>query len=308
MPARAGKRWRRISLAVSGGWNPNIALATHLGGKPRGRPKHRCFCLSIHPGPSRSPALPRDVRRWPRRWPTARDGGARGRSAPRIACGEADALSHRRRSCRGHPDVACRRLAARQGLRRSPERRHGQGHRRRGERGVSCGRTPEALHHARHGHRSGQDLEHQRPCHHGRTHRTGDRADWHDAGAAAVGAGRDRRLCRAASPESISSRPGSPPATTMPRSRARPLSRQDSGCARSGSAATARADWLQSVIREVTATRSAVGICDVSTLGKIALAGADVGCVSGSRLHQHLLALCRSARSATASCCARTAS
>lgn len=36
------------------------------------------------------------------------------------------------------------------------------------------------------------------------------------------------------------------------------------------------ADWLQSVIREVTATRSAVGICDVSTLGKIALAGADV--------------------------------
>ena len=35
-------------------------------------------------------------------------------------------------------------------------------------------------------------------------------------------------------------------------------------------------DWLQSVVREVTATRSAVGVCDVSTLGKIALAGADV--------------------------------
>lgn len=36
-------------------------------------------------------------------------------------------------------------------------------------------------------------------------------------------------------------------------------------------------DWLQSVTREVTTVRSAVGICDVSTLGKIALLGADVG-------------------------------
>jgi glycine cleavage system aminomethyltransferase T len=29
-------------------------------------------------------------------------------------------------------------------------------------------------------------------------------------------------------------------------------------------------DWLQSVTREVIATRKSVGICDVSTLGKIA--------------------------------------
>ena len=36
-------------------------------------------------------------------------------------------------------------------------------------------------------------------------------------------------------------------------------------------------DWLQSVVREVTAVRSAVGVCDVSTLGKIALMGPDVG-------------------------------
>lgn len=37
------------------------------------------------------------------------------------------------------------------------------------------------------------------------------------------------------------------------------------------------ADWLATVSREVNAVRSAVGICDVSTLGKIALSGADVG-------------------------------
>ena len=36
-------------------------------------------------------------------------------------------------------------------------------------------------------------------------------------------------------------------------------------------------DWLQSVTREVRTVRSAVGFCDVSTLGKIALRGPDVG-------------------------------
>jgi heterotetrameric sarcosine oxidase alpha subunit len=35
-------------------------------------------------------------------------------------------------------------------------------------------------------------------------------------------------------------------------------------------------DWLTSVSREVKAVRSGVGICDVSTLGKIALCGSDV--------------------------------
>jgi sarcosine oxidase subunit alpha len=36
-------------------------------------------------------------------------------------------------------------------------------------------------------------------------------------------------------------------------------------------------DWLQSVTREVNTIRTSVGICDVSTLGKIALLGPDVG-------------------------------
>jgi heterotetrameric sarcosine oxidase alpha subunit len=36
-------------------------------------------------------------------------------------------------------------------------------------------------------------------------------------------------------------------------------------------------DWLQSVSREVKAVRSGVGVCDVSTLGKIELTGPDVG-------------------------------
>ncbi|MET0868955.1 MAG: sarcosine oxidase subunit alpha family protein [Pseudorhodoplanes sp.] len=36
-------------------------------------------------------------------------------------------------------------------------------------------------------------------------------------------------------------------------------------------------DWLDAVIREVNAVRSAVGVCDVSTLGKIDIQGADAG-------------------------------
>ncbi len=40
---------------------------------------------------------------------------------------------------------------------------------------------------------------------------------------------------------------------------------------------TGEADWLQTVNREVTTVRSAVGLCDVSTLGKIDLQGADAG-------------------------------
>ena len=34
-------------------------------------------------------------------------------------------------------------------------------------------------------------------------------------------------------------------------------------------------DWLETVNREVTATRASVGVCDVSTLGKIEIEGAD---------------------------------
>jgi sarcosine oxidase subunit alpha len=37
------------------------------------------------------------------------------------------------------------------------------------------------------------------------------------------------------------------------------------------------ADWLETVNREVRATRGSVGVCDVSTLGKIEIEGADAG-------------------------------
>ena len=56
---------------------------------------------------------------------------------------------------------------------------------------------------------------------------------------------------------------------------ARCSSRPGSGCGRNGIRAPARRDWQRSVSREVDAVRRSVGVCDVSTLGKIDIQGAD---------------------------------
>ena len=55
-----------------------------------------------------------------------------------------------------------------QGLRRFPARRHSRGRSPRPSRRLRLGRASEALHHARHGDRPGQDLQRARPRHHGR--------------------------------------------------------------------------------------------------------------------------------------------
>ena len=105
------------------------------------------------------------------------------------------ARRHPRRRPREHGrDAAVARARRpRQGLRRFPERRH---RRRRGAgraRGLPLGRAPQALHHARHGHRPGQDLQRHRPGADGRVHRQDHRADRHHHLPPALHAGRDRR-------------------------------------------------------------------------------------------------------------------
>ena len=64
-------------------------------------------------------------------------------------------------------------------------------------------------------------------------------------------------------------------------------------------AAAGETDWLQTVVREVKGVRSSVGVCDVSTLGKIDIQGPDAGVVSRPRLHQTCSRRCRSAKCAT---------
>ena len=67
-------------------------------------------------------------------------------------------------------------------------------------------------------------------------------------------------------------------------------------------------DWLDSVIREVKAVRERVGLCDVSTLGKIDVQGPDAAEFLNRLYCNGFKHARRSARRATASCCARTAS
>ena len=68
------------------------------------------------------------------------------------------AVPRRRRSKRCASAPLWRvRGSRRQSVRRFPERRHRQGYRARRARGLRVDRAPQALHHARHGDRSGQD-------------------------------------------------------------------------------------------------------------------------------------------------------
>ena len=73
------------------------------------------------------------------------------------------------------------------------------------------------------------------------------------------------------------------------RSAARRSSRAAIGCARSGSLSPARRDWLKIVSREVQAVRSNVGVCDVSTLGKIDVQGKDAGGIPRPPVYQYFL-------------------
>ena len=65
-------------------------------------------------------------------------------------------------------------------LDRLPERRDAEGRRARGPRGLRLGRTSQALHDARHGDGSGQDVQRQRPRGDGGLHRPRDRRSGND--------------------------------------------------------------------------------------------------------------------------------
>ena len=288
-------------LAVSGGWNPTIALATHLGGKAAtGRTTIGGLRAGrLPPATWRWPARPPDTSRLLRRWPTARAGG-RGRGAD-WDCGvpirrvtapdDEDALRSRRSGMSAAPQakafVDLQNDVTADGYRAGRARR------------LSLGRASQALHHARHGDRSGQDLECQRPRHHGRT-APAERiaADRHDALAAALCAGRDRRLRRPSSRQGLPPDPADRHPSLGERA-GRVFVETGPGCGRSGSRGRRERDWLETVDARGDGGALGVGICDVSTLGKIDVQGPDAGALPRPGLHQHLLDACRSARRAT---------
>ena len=94
-------------------------------------------------------------------WPCCRDCRCRGLRR----CSESERL-HRRRAEAQHqmPPLLAGGPAEVAAVGRLPERRHRQGRRAGGARELRLGRASEALHHARHGDRPGQDQQPQRPA------------------------------------------------------------------------------------------------------------------------------------------------
>ena len=137
-----------------------------------------------------------------RRHGGGRDGGGRVRLP--------DGLDHaaaRGRRAGGDCAALAREGKPRQGLRRFPERRDGERHRARRPRGLQRGRAPQALHHARHGDRPGQDRERQRACDPRRALRPQHSAGRHHDLPAALRAGELRRDGRPSSRPRLPSDP-----------------------------------------------------------------------------------------------------
>ena len=168
-------------------------------------------------------------------------------------------------------------------------------------RGLSGGRASQALHHARHGDRPGQDLERQRPRHHGRAHRPIDRrrparrCPGRRYVPVAIGA-----FAGHASRRAFPADPADAVASTGPRSRARSF--VETGL------------WLRRAMvsarrRDRLAGRASTARCSGARRRRLLRrldarqdrrAGPGRRRLPRPRLHQHLLDASRSARRATA--------
>ena len=168
---RANGRTRDCdALLLSGGWSPTV----HLYAQARGRLRYDEALAALRPiggvagltvaGAANGGAFTLDeaLREG------HRAGGGEGAAPERAG----RPVSDRSRVARGR-----RRRPA---LDRLPKRCDAQGRRARRARGLRLGRAPQALHHARHGDRSGQDRQCQRPRRDGRADRPHNRRDGND--------------------------------------------------------------------------------------------------------------------------------
>ena len=100
-------------------------------------------------------------------------------------------------------------------------------------------------------------------------------ADRHDHLPPALHAGRDRRAGRARTAARTSGRRALPPSHGWAAEHGAVFVETGAWLRAQWYPRPGETDWLSSVNREVRAVRSSVGVCDVSTLGKIDLQGAD---------------------------------
>ena len=150
------------ALAVSGGWNPAVHLTCHLGGKPVWNEQLAAFApghaaAGMHVAGAANGALTLG-----RVSLKAAPAGAMAAIECGFTVAAARGAARGRRACRRDAAVA-RQGKPRQGVRGFPERRDHEGHRARRPGRLRRGRASQALHHARHGDRSGQDLERHGP-------------------------------------------------------------------------------------------------------------------------------------------------
>ncbi len=146
-------------LAVSGGWNPSVHLTCHMNGRPVWREDIAAFvpaegavpgmiaCGAANGVFSTAGCLADGLR-------AAEEAlAALGREGEKVSCA-------RGFGCEVCPDAVLACAGQRAGLARFPERCDREGHHagRAGE--LPLGRAYEALHHARDGDGSGQELEH----------------------------------------------------------------------------------------------------------------------------------------------------
>jgi methylglutamate dehydrogenase subunit C len=265
------KAIRADCLAVSGGWNPAVHLTCHMNGRPVWREDIAAFVPApgaipgLHPAGaangvfSTAGCLADGVRAAGAALEALGREGPAGRPAPKAEDGAYALKPFWQVPGKGRAwldfqnDVTVKDigLAAQENFRR---------------------RAHEALHDARHGDRPGQDLErggarHPRR-HHGRTiPETGTttfRPPYVPVSIAAMGAGSYGQGLRAAALHHLA--PG------LRRAR-RADDRGRALVPPSYFPKPGETTWRQSCDREVAMVRSAVGVCDVSTLGKIDIQG-----------------------------------
>ncbi len=240
-------------------------------------------CRASPPRRSPRPAPARAPGGSPRRSTTARRpgrgaGGEAARHGVRRATTPATAAASRRAAARARP-------RPRQGLRGLPERRHGQGHRARGARGLPLDRARQALHHDRHGDRPGQDVQHERARHRGGRARPHAARGGADDLPAALHARDLRRLRGRGARRPV--RPRAPHADPrLGRAHGARASRTSASGSAPGTSPQAGEDMHAAVAREVRATREVPGLFDASTLGKIEVVGPDAAEFLNRHLHQ----------------------
>ncbi len=184
--ARIGGRTHDCdALLLSGGWSPTV----HLYAQARGRlrydetraallPVGGVENLTVAGAANGAFTLAEALREG------HAAGGGEGARAER-ACGPLR-----------YPSLLAEGRRQRAALDRFPERRDAEGRRARRARGLRLRRAPKALHHARHGDRSGQDRQCQRHRSDGDADRSHNRRDGNDHLSPAFRARADGRYCR----------------------------------------------------------------------------------------------------------------